>query len=117
MNNAEKFLGIRFYETKLNKKKIWLIGFGILIAVLIFSLYFFSKTVTAQRDTDRIKMVTSIEVKQGDSLWSIAASFMTEEYNDIHDYIEEIKSSNGLLTDTIRAGNYIIVPYYADASR
>lgn len=118
MNKEERFLGIRYNNvTRLSKRRFWLIGSMILIAVIIFSLYFFSKTVTAQRDADRVKLVTSIEIKKGDTLWSIAQSYITDEYDDVNEYVNEIKVSNGLYSDTIHAGNYIIVPYYADASR
>jgi hypothetical protein len=100
----------------MNKRRIWMIGLVALVAIVIFSLYFFSKTVTAERTTDRIKSVASIEVKHGDTLWSIASEFVTEEYDNLNEYIEEIKRSNGMVSDTIRTGNFIIVPYYTDAS-
>lgn len=117
MNDIEKFTGIRLDGTRRNRNRnrIWMIGIGVLLVVVLFSVFFFSKTVTAQREGDRVKLITSVEVKKGDTLWSIATVYMTEEYNDINDYIKEIKSCNGLATDNINAGNYIIVPYYADA--
>ena len=118
MNKEERFLGIRYNNSNgICKRRFWLIGSMILIVAIIFSLYFFSKTVTAQRDTDRVKMVTSVEIKKGDTLWDIAQSYITDEYKDVNEYVEEIRVSNGLCSDTIHAGNYIIVPYYADASR
>lgn len=101
---------------QMNKKRIWVIGVVILLVLILFSVGFISKTVTAQRNGDRIKLVTSIEIKKGDTLWSIASDYMSEEYDDMNEYIEEIKESNGMFTDDIRTGNYIIVPYYADAS-
>ncbi|HKL80758.1 MAG TPA: LysM peptidoglycan-binding domain-containing protein [Mobilitalea sp.] len=99
------------------RRRMWIIGSLLLIFLVLFSLYFFSKTVTAQRDGERTKLVTSVEVKKGDTLWSIASNFISYEYDDMNDYIDELIDSNGLATDTIHAGNYIIVPYYADASR
>ena len=102
---------------KLNKKRIWMLGAAILCVLILFSALFITKTVTAQRNDDRAKLVTSIEVKKGDTLWSIASDFISEEYNDINEYIEEIKDSNGMASDDIHVGNYIIVPYYVDASR
>lgn len=99
-----------------NKLRIWIFGIVLLVFLVICSILFFTKTVTAQREGNRTKLVTSIEVKQGDTLWSIASRYITDEYDDMNEYIEEIKSSNGMATDTIHAGNYIIVPYYTDAS-
>lgn len=101
---------------QMNKKRLWMIGAALLFIVLLFSVFFITKTVTAQRNVDRTKLVTCIEVKKGDTLWSIASEFSSDEYNDMNEYIEEIKDSNRMISDEIHAGNYIIVPYYADAS-
>jgi hypothetical protein len=42
---------------------------------------------------------------------------MTDEYDDMNEYIKEIKDSNGMDSDDIHVGNFIIVPYYVDAYR
>ncbi len=101
----------------LNRIRMWMIGGLLLILLILLSMLFFTKTVTAKGSHERIKLVTSVEVKKGDTLWSIADSFMSDEYDDIGEYVEELKDSNGLTTDTIHAGNFIIVPYYADGSK
>ncbi len=116
MNRAADYIleGSRYYH--LNKKRIWRYGIAVLLLVIIFSVFFITKTVTAQRAADRMKLVTTIEVKKGDTLWDIASVYFTEEYDDLNEYIEEIKDSNGMVSDEIHAGNYIIIPYYADDS-
>ncbi len=116
MNRTVDYImeGSRYYQ--LNKKRIWRFGIAVLLLVVILSVFFITKTVTAQRSADRTKLVTCIEVKKGDTLWGIASTYFTDEYNDLNEYIEEIKDSNGMVSDEIHAGNYIIVPYYADAS-
>ncbi|WP_168356556.1 LysM peptidoglycan-binding domain-containing protein [Petralouisia muris] len=58
------------------------------------------------------KSYTSIEIRPGDSLWSIAAEYMTEDYDSVQDYVQEIKIWNGLETDEIHAGRFLIVPYH-----
>jgi cell division protein YceG involved in septum cleavage len=112
---VERIIGTNEYY-RLNKKRIWLIGTIVLLVTLLYSAFFITKTVTAQRNTNRIKLVTCVEVEKGDTLWGIASEYISEEYNDMNEYIEEIKNSNSLINDEIHAGNYIIVPYYADAS-
>jgi len=99
-----------------NKRRIWILGAIVLFILIIFSVGFISKTVTAERNSDRVKLVTSIEIQKGDTLWSIASEFMTDEYDDMNDFIKEIKVSNGMASDEIHTGNYIIIPYYADAT-
>lgn len=101
---------------QMSRKRLWMVGGLVLVLLVIFSVFFMTKTVTAQRAGERCKQVISIEIKKGDTLWSIASEYMCEEYKDLNEYIEEIKDSNGMITDEIHAGNYIIVPYYTDAA-
>jgi cell division protein YceG involved in septum cleavage len=113
---AERMMeGNAYYQ--MNRKRIWMVGSLMLVAMLLFSVFFITKTVTAQRVEERTKQVACVEIQKGDTLWSIASEYMTEEYDDMNEYIEEIKNSNRMLSDEIHAGNYIIVPYYADATR
>ena len=117
MNKEEKFLGIRYSKSndnRISKMTYRLIAGAILLIIIILALYCFTRTVTAQRETDRAKIVTSVEIKKGDTIWSIAQLYITDEYNSVNEYVDEIKLSNGLSNDLIHAGNYIVVPYYTD---
>ena len=82
------------------------------VLLLMLSLLFVTKAIAAEKDAP-VKTVTSVCIQPGDSLWSIAESFYSPECGDFQDYISEIKRSNSLKGDTIHAGAYIIVPYYA----
>ncbi len=53
----------------------------------------------------------SVQVMQGDTLWSIAEDYRTGNYTT-KALVEEIKWTNGLGGDKIMAGSYLIVPYY-----
>lgn len=53
-----------------------------------------------------------IEIQKGDSLWSIARDNMNPGFDDIFDYIHELKRCNQLNSDKITAGNYLMIPYY-----
>ncbi|MDF2539119.1 MAG: hypothetical protein K0S76_2140 [Herbinix sp.] len=102
------------YRRGVNNRTL-MVAIILFVAIIICSAVFFSKTVTAERNSARTKQITSVEIHRGDSLWSIASEYITDEYSNLNDYIEEIKDSNGLISDTIHVGNYIIIPYYADA--
>lgn len=58
-----------------------------------------------------VKKFVSVEIMQGDTLWSIAEDHKTGNYTT-RALIEEIKYTNGLSGDRIMAGRYLIVPYY-----
>jgi cell division protein YceG involved in septum cleavage len=98
------------------KQKFWIYGVCLLVFLCLFSVCFFRITAAAEKNTQREKIITSVEIKRGDTLWSIAKSYVSNEYADVGEYIEEIKRSNGLSSNTIHTGNYIIVPYYVDVS-
>lgn len=87
-----------------------------LFIIIILFFFIFSSNilnVSADNHLKKEKLVTSIRVEKGDTLWSIAKEHMTKEYKDLNDYINEIKHTNGLYSDTIHEGRYIIVPYYS----
>lgn len=69
-----------------------------------------AKSDKALSDTD--SYYQSIRVDSGDTLWSIATEYCPDT-QEISDYIEEIKSINNIKTNTIKAGDYIIVSIYA----
>lgn len=97
------------------KKKRMIIVFSILIIFAIIGLNLISKTVVASSSNKQNnKLFTSIKLEEGDTLWSIATEYKTNEYKNITEYIREIKRCNGIDSDTINEGQYIIVPYYTN---
>lgn len=72
-----------------------------------------SSKVNANEEMNNYKYYTSIQIQQGDSLWSIAGNYMSADYADIDEYISEVKQLNHLKSDAIHAGEYLLVPYYS----
>ncbi len=76
----------------------------------------FSETDTNDTDivnsTDSQKKMSyiSVTIQHDDSLWSIAKKYKNQYDGSFNDFLEEIKRCNGLSSDTIYAGNHIIVP-------
>jgi len=104
-------------EYQYSRKRVCIMGAVLLVCLITFSILFLSKTGTAEGSNNRIKLVTSVEIKKGDTLWSIASKYVSYEYNDMNEYINEIIDCNNLPDDTIHTGNYIVVSYYADDLR
>ena len=100
------------------KRPFFITGVVLIISLLCISffLYFGDSVVEAQEPTTDIQYKV-VEIKAGDSLWSIAKENMSDELNhsgftDIYQYIHEIKKCNNMKSNQINAGCYLMVPYY-----
>lgn len=60
------------------------------------------------------KYYTSIQIEKGDTLWDIAEIYVTDDYTDMQEYIEEICAINHISENHIHAGQYITIPYYSN---
>ena len=105
-------------QRELREKRPFFITGVILIISLLsvcFFLYFGDRVVKAQESANDIQYKV-VEIKDGDSLWSIAKENM-DNTNDsgfinIYQYIHEIKRCNNMKSNQINAGCYLMVPYY-----
>ena len=87
-------------------------GVAMILSVCMLSGSFF---VSAHEDADNTETVykyyTSIEIQHGDTLWDIAESTMTSEYDSVQEYVEVLKDMNNLESDDIQAGQYLMIAY------
>ena len=105
-------------QRELRQKRPFFITGAVLIISLLsvcFFLYFGDRVVKAQESANDIQYKV-VEIKNGDSLWSIAKENM-DNTNDsgfinIYQYIHEIKRCNNMKSNQINAGCYLMVPYY-----
>ena len=105
-------------QRELREKRPFFISGAVLIISLLsvcFFLYFGDRVVKAQESANDIQYKV-VEIKNGDSLWSIAKENM-DNTNDsgfinIYQYIHEIKRCNNMKSNQINAGCYLMVPYY-----
>ena len=69
----------------------------------------------AKAETDNhetvYKYYKSIVIKSGDTLWSIANEYKSENCTT-QDYISEVKTLNGLVTDNIQDSQHLMIVYY-----
>ena len=105
-------------QRELREKRPFFITGAVLIISLLsvcFFLYFGDRVVKAQESANDIQYKV-VEIKNGDSLWSIAKENM-DNTNDsgfinIYQYIHELKRCNNMKSNQINAGCYLMVPYY-----
>lgn len=85
---------------------------AILLGIVLGNNVLSSSHSSAYSDVQKEVRYTSIKIESGDTLWTIAEEYMCSEYDDVNDYIKDVKEINGLYSDVIHAGNYLMVPYY-----
>jgi len=108
------------YNTRKVKNQIPYIFLGkvtciLVIMVAIFLMVLFilpERTASANNTAGGTYTITSVKIEEGDSLWSIAKEHYTEEFSSLTNYISEIKRMNGISSDTVYSGSYILVPQY-----
>lgn len=98
--------------TKKSTHKLQLLSLAILLIVIITCTLVSFNVSGSTKAKD--KLYTTVLVEDGDSLWTIAKNYYSDEYIDYNEYIEEVKSINGMKNSNIKTENYIIVPYYHD---
>lgn len=84
---------------------------GILFAALFISMAFSRFRVFAEKPTT-YKYYTEVRVQRRDTLWSIAQTYMTEEYSSINEYIREVQRINDI-GYALEYGQRLMVPYYS----
>ena len=65
------------------------------------------------------KQYRSVLISEGDTLWDIADAHNDKDLSDMSnkEYIKEIESINKISSDSITAGNYVIVPIFIAADK
>lgn len=87
----------------------------IMVALLLIVLLLLpERAAYADNSATKTYCITSVQIKEGETLWSIASEYYSEEFKSIPSYIAEIKRMNGLSSDTLYAGNYLLVPQFTE---
>ena len=108
--NMSKQKKLRRKQIRRNRR----ISLCISILSVSFLLVIFSCNFKATAEKPAIyKYYTEVRVDRGDTLWSIADRFMTEEYTSRRAYVREIQQINNLGCE-LQYGKRILVPYYSE---
>lgn len=86
----------------------------ILGGVLLGSSWSEAKQSSAAVEYPVYKYYTSIELEEGDTLWSIADTYAAKGCQSKNDYIEEVKELNQIDENDIHSGQHLLIPYYSE---
>lgn len=95
-------------------KKLFVTILLILTCSAIFGKIFIRASYDEKEEPQGYKYYASIQIKEGDSLWSIAAEYAPSCAMDKETYVKELKAINKLHKDTIHAGQYLTIFYYSE---
>lgn len=94
-----------------------LLVFVTILVIMISNTFGFSlmnSMAGVHRGTPKINYYTSIEVKPGDSLWSISSQYAADTDLSTREYVKLVKKMNGITSDEIHAGSYLTVMYQVE---
>lgn len=86
----------------------------VVLALVLLGIFLLSPSVQAKAESanEYETRIVSVQVQENDSLWAIAERFYCSEKESITDYINDIKRTNHLESDTIYPDTYLIIRYY-----
>ena len=109
--------GIKMCRKRNQRRKAFLIvACSLVIVIMIFCSVSAVQANEEQSHSqeETYKYYTSVYVDRDDTLWGIASEYMTHEYTDIYEYMDEVKTINHLTDDHLQYGTVICVPYYSE---
>lgn len=115
MNTYQRQERARIRRKKQVAKQKCILGMMTLLIIVIGSIIFGSMFSSAKEQTDdtiQYKYYKSIVIESGESLWSIAQEYCTDDYKDTQAYVNELKELNALSSETIHEGQHLLVAYY-----
>lgn len=90
----------------------------IMTVCLIIGLVLSLSIMVARADTgiekNNYKYFSSIMVGYGDNLLSIAEQYIDDHYDSVEQYVNEVIHINNLKENEVKAGQYLVIPYYSD---
>ena len=113
---ANESLARRAQKVQMEKRLIVVIGIIVIsLGILLGSSI---SAFASAREKARIhKYYTSIQLRQGDSLWELAGDYASTDQSE-QEFIDEVCEVNGISESNIlHSGQYVVVPYYSDVEQ
>jgi len=107
------------FLNKINKSNTFICKLASVVVImvalfLIVLLLLPEREAYAENTSAKTYSIISVQIEEGDSLWSLASEYYTKEFASVNAYITEIKRMNGLSSDTLYAGNYLLIPHFTE---
>lgn len=101
-------------ESRIRRIKLVLAAFSIIFAVLGSGNFLLNAD--AKTSVTYEKLYKNIQIKQGDSLYSIAQEYSDDvHYTELRDYMDEVIFMNNLSDPScIKAGGFLMIPVYQE---
>ena len=91
-------------------KRNMIILLATVLLITIGSVIFGTTFSSAKDDVEYEMYYKSIEIEKGDSLWSIAEEYKTEDVS-VKEYIATLMDLNNITSETIHEGQHLVVAY------
>ena len=86
----------------------------LLVLVLMFLFNSLRTEATEQIPKTTYKYFTYHQIEKGDTLHDLAKEYVSYEfYDNLQEYIEEVKEINHLTDDVIITGQLLVIPYFS----
>lgn len=102
------------HSRRYNRHNFIMIGVVLMVVLILVFSSIARASSNGNPNTGRAKVYSSIYVHEGDTLWTIAEAYMSEEYSSVDQYVNEVKQINHIGSRSLHAGCYITVPRYID---
>lgn len=79
--------------------------------IVLFTGFMKTNQVSASPVREKTTCYKTIQVEDGDTLWTLADEYMGNGNMTHQQYINEVKEMNHLSSDTIESGAYLMIPY------
>lgn len=113
---ANESLTRRAQKVQMEKRLI------VVISIIVVSLGILlgssiSAFASAREKAPLHKYYTSVQLRQGDSLWKLAGEYASTDQSE-QEFIDEVCEVNGISeSNTLHSGQYLVVPYYSETEK
>ena len=93
------------------KKSLVFFSLGAMLGCGFFSIFLMNVLAKEPQKPEMISYYTCIEIRPGDTLWSIAETYTEGTDISVEEYVRRLKQMNHIGEDIIHPGHYLTVMY------